>query len=40
MGIGQSVAMAEAVRRRDAYDAVEVVRDAAGIERVLAARRR
>jgi release factor glutamine methyltransferase len=40
MGIGQSVAMAEAVRRRDAYDATQVVPDAAGIERVLAARRR
>jgi release factor glutamine methyltransferase len=40
MGIGQGVAMVEAVRRRDAYDAMEVVRDAAGIERVLATRRR
>jgi release factor glutamine methyltransferase len=40
MGIGQGVAMAEAVRHRGAYDAMEVVRDAAGIERVLATRRR
>ena len=40
MGIGQGGAMVEAVRRRGAYDATDVVRDAAGIERVLAARRR
>lgn len=40
MGIGQAVAVAEVARARKAYRTIEIVSDHAGIERVLAARRR